>query len=241
MIYIRGDTHGQFDDVADFCRLNHTTKKDIMIILGDVGLNYYGDSKDLFKKEFCQHLPITLFCIHGNHENRPQHLDSYYYSEFRGGPVLVEKDYPDLIFAVDGGVYDFNGHRCLAIGGAYSVDKFYRLQRGWHWWPDEQPDARTKEYVENVLAMHGHQMDVILSHTCPLHYIPVETFLPQIDQSTVDNSTELWLGEIERSTDYNKWYCGHYHINKAINKIRFLFEKTEPFLPKIRQKRGEKA
>ena len=34
------------------------------------------------------------------------------------------------------------------------------------------------------------QVDVVFSHTCPLKYEPVEVFLPGIDQSTVDKSTE---------------------------------------------------
>ena len=29
-----------------------------------------------------------------------------------------------------GEVYDFNGNSCIVIGGAYSVDKYYRLARG---------------------------------------------------------------------------------------------------------------
>ncbi|MCL1810162.1 MAG: RHS repeat protein [Clostridiales bacterium] len=45
-----------------------------------------------------------------------------------------------MLFAKDGEVYDFDGKRCVAIGGAYSVDKQVRLAQGWGWWPDEQHD-----------------------------------------------------------------------------------------------------
>ena len=69
--------------------------------------------------------------------------------------------------------------------------------------------------------------DVILSHTCPFKYEPIETFLPGIDQSTVDTSTEEWLDKIEESVDYKAWYCGHWHINKRIDKIHFLFHSFE--------------
>ena len=50
-------------------------------------------------------------------------------------------------------------------------------------------------------------------------------FLEGIDQMTVDNSTEYFLDEIEESTDYNLWYCGHYHTDKEIDKIIFMFHK----------------
>ena len=54
-------------------------------------------------------------------------------------------------------------------------------------------------------------------------------FLEGIDQSTVDNSIEYFLDEIEESTDYNLWYCGHYHTDKEIDKIIFMFHKIEEF------------
>lgn len=46
MIYITGDTHGDMSRIVRFCERMETSKEDIMIILGDVGLNYYGDGKD---------------------------------------------------------------------------------------------------------------------------------------------------------------------------------------------------
>ena len=40
-IYITGDTHREFDRIRYFCEKNKTTKNDIIIILGDAGINYY--------------------------------------------------------------------------------------------------------------------------------------------------------------------------------------------------------
>lgn len=48
-----------------------------------------------------------------------------------------------------------------------------------------------------------------------------------IDQSTVDDSTERWLDEVEESLDYNIWMCGHWHINKRIDKMHFLYHDFE--------------
>ncbi len=39
MIYITGDKHGSFNEIKKFCKENNTTKDDVIIILGDVGLN----------------------------------------------------------------------------------------------------------------------------------------------------------------------------------------------------------
>lgn len=83
--------------------------------------------------------------------------------------------------------------------------------------------------MKNVLRDLNNKVDIILSHTCPYKYLPKEMFLEEIDQSTVDNSTEYFLDEIEESTDYNLWYCGHYHTDKKTDKIIFMFHKIEKF------------
>lgn len=80
-------------------------------------------------------------------------------------------------------------------------------------------------YVEQQLKENA--IDVVLSHTCPFKYEPVEEFLPGIDQSTVDDSTEKWLDVIEETTDYMAWFCGHWHTNKRIDKMHFLFHQFE--------------
>lgn len=41
MIYITGDTHGDFRRVGELCYFTETTKDDILIVLGDAGINYY--------------------------------------------------------------------------------------------------------------------------------------------------------------------------------------------------------
>lgn len=221
-VYMTGDTHGQFERVIEFCRLREVEPENTFVILGDAGLNYYGDRRDTKKKEQLATVPITFFCLHGNHEMRPSEALGYECREYHVGQVWVEPEYPNILFAIDGEVYDFNGHSCLVIGGAYSVDKFYRLARGWSWFPDEQPSPEIKAKVERVLSERNWKIDVVLSHTGPLKYEPIEAFLPMIDQRSVDKTTELWLDEIESKLDYERWYFGHYHIEKEIDKIRIM-------------------
>ena len=235
MVYITGDTHGQFQRIELFCHVMQTTKADTMIVLGDAGFNYYGGSRDAKLKKRVNAYPIRLFCIHGNHEIRPQNIPSYRETVFCGGHILYEPEYPDILFAIDGEIYDLDGFSCIAIGGAYSVDKFYRLEKGYGWWPDEQPSPETKADVEHKLEALDHEVDIVLSHTCPRKYEPVETFLSFIDQNTVDKSTEDWLDEIEARTDYRKWYCGHYHTRKRIDRMQFMFEDYDVL--SVRQKK----
>lgn len=66
MIYLTGDTHGDFSRVFAFCERMHTTKEDILIVLGDAGLNYYLNDRDKARKKELEAAPITLLCIHGD-------------------------------------------------------------------------------------------------------------------------------------------------------------------------------
>ena len=226
MIYLTGDTHGSFDRIANFCARMSTKKSDIMIILGDAGINFYGGWRDLQKKEYISTLPITLFCIHGNHEQRPATIPSYTEIEWHGGTVYVEEQFPSILFAKDGEVYDMNGMQAIAIGGAFSIDWMYRIP-GRSWWPDEQPTKEIKAYVERKLDALGWKVDVVLSHTVPLKYEPVEVFLPGIDQSKVDKTTEEWLDSVEDRLHYDKWYAEHYHTTKRIDNLNIMYQNCE--------------
>ena len=88
-------------------------------------------------------------------------------------------------------------------------------------------DDEIKAYVEKQLEKVGYKVDMVFSHTCPYKYEPREVFLKTIDQSNVDKSTELWLDEIENELDYKKWYCGHFHTEKKIDKMQFMFEEVK--------------
>lgn len=59
--------------------------------------------------------------------------------------------------------------------------------------------------------------------------MPTEAYLSGIDQSKVDKSTENWLGTIKDRLAYQRWYCGHWHINKHIDRMYFLFDDVEEF------------
>lgn len=140
---------------------------------------------------------------------------------FGGGKAYQESLFPTLYFAKDGEVYDFNGLKTLAIGGAYSPDKSYRLSHGLKWFQDEQPGTRIKHQVEKKLQEIHWEVDVVLSHTIPASYIPRLQLdpIPGIDQSK-----EEWLDGIERTLEYQKWYTGHFHMDQQFGKLRIMLD-----------------
>ena len=280
MFYITGDTHGSFQRIIDFVIKFNLTKDDVLIILGDVGLNFYNNKTDEKNKKILSKLPNTFFCLHGNHEIRPENISSYKTKEYKGGIVYYEEEYPNILFAKDGEIFDFeinNEIKKVAVcGGAYSIDKYYRILRyityreipemsineknlfydfcnkttskcniekdelekinnildklidfetsnKCSWWKDEQiSEENKKNFIQNLTDLNWN-IDIVLSHTTPLKYEPVEWFLSNLNQSSVDKSMEEFLDTIENKLNYNKWYCGHYHGSKKIDKIQFMF------------------
>ena len=223
MIYITGDTHRRFE------RFNEIDDREdnLIIILGDAGFNYYLDERDRRLKSELNSHNYKLFCIQGNHEERPENIKTYKEESMFGGKVYIEDDYPNLIFAKNGEMYNIGDKSVLVIGGAYSVDKNIRLIYGYNWFKDEQLNEKEKDDILN--SYKGKHVDVILSHTCPLKYEPTEVFLQGIDQDEVDKSMEEFLDKIEEQVDYDKWYCGHYHTEKEVDRLQMLYGSVKVF------------
>ena len=238
--FITGDKHRNFQYVKDFCRDMNTRKKDVLIILGDAGFNYYEDERDDKLKSEISNLNITLFCIHGNKEKRPQNIGTYGIRSFCGGKVYYEPKYPNIYFAIDGEIYNFEGKKYMVVGGAHSVDKMRCLEQHKPFWEDEMPDETTKAKVEQKLSAEGNKIYGMMTHTCPIEYLPTEMFVstrqnadikrkPKKSKSKkffkpdIDRSTEEWLSKLEKQLDYKVWYCGHYHIDKEIDKINMMY------------------
>ena len=57
MIYYTGDIHGSHFELAAFCRRFKLTEEDTVILLGDVGANYYGGKRDQ------EHLQLAWCCL----------------------------------------------------------------------------------------------------------------------------------------------------------------------------------
>lgn len=205
------------------------SSQDLLIILGDVGVNCYNDNRDLDAKADLSSLHPEILCLHGNHERRPYSPDivwSYEKSVWKQGAVFVEKEFPTLLFAEEGERYLINGYTFRVIGGAYSIDDYYRTLKGQPFYPDEQLSEEERNRILRRMGEDGWKEDVILTHTCPYSYRPVEKFVPGIPQDGVDTSMEEFLEKIEKRTEYKQWYCGHWHVDKDVDRIHFLSHKV---------------
>lgn len=265
MILLTGDKHGDFRKIFEFFEsgiINTNKDEDFMIILGDVGLNYYLDKKENELKEKLSKLPITFICVHGNHEERPSKISSYelkHYSkkdidiirslstkynnkknsqinyEIKNniiGDFYIEPSYPNLLFPVLPSTFKLDNYTFVHLGGAYSPDKFKRLKanaagnKQFKWFESEQMSKVEQKYTLQLvtfLAEFSKSKPIILSHTCPLRYVPFDSFNGNFNQNGIDKTTEIFLDKIYDIDSTLDWYCGHYHIDKKIDNIRFLY------------------
>ena len=133
----------------------------------------------------------------------------------------------------------------MVVGGAHSVDKFRCLEENKPFWEDEMPSEEIKSRVEERLIAEGNKIFGMLTHTCPIDYLPTEMFMStrqnasikrkprkakskKLFKPDIDRSTEFWLGEIEKKLDYEVWFCGHYHVDKQIDKIQMMYNDIRP-------------
>lgn len=221
--FIIGDTHGSYAPVRAFYEnyIMNTPKEqeeNWLIMLGDAGFNYFFDHRDRNYKEKMMKYPFKYFVIRGNHEERAENRakvepDLWEEVECFGGKCLRQPAFPNIYYANDaGGIYNINGRKALVVPGAYSVDKWYRLEQGWSWFPDEQ--LTLHEMLNLTLEAENQHFDLVLSHTCPYRYRPTDLFLSYIDQSQVDNTMELWMDGLHDKIEFNAWCWGHYHQDR---------------------------
>jgi hypothetical protein len=240
---ITGDTHGRTNSrLHEIDTSKYIPEETAIIILGDAGINFYLNKTDRKNKEFINKSGFHVYAVRGNHEQRPQNILGMErdWDMLVSGPVHYEPDFPRIRYFVDGGEYIINGYSVLTIGGAYSVDKWYRLSRAGYcseeaetadpkkcgWFKEEMLTEKEMQDIENKCK--GKSYDFVLAHTCPLRWEPTDLFLSGIDQSKVDKSMEKWLDDFIDKINWKIFLFGHYHQDRLERpKVEMYFKYIE--------------
>ena len=218
-VLITGDCHGRVDDRLAYIKdtiPEYDPSETAVIILGDTGFNYYKNKKDWKLKHHAAQFGYTIYCLRGNHEDRAENMSHpiYVIDDFVNGMVCYEEEFPNIRYFMDCvAEYEIMGKKILCIPGAYSVDKWYRLQNGWQWFAQEQLSEEEMKYAEEQFG--GKYYDFVFSHTAPLDWEPTDLFLNCIDQSTVDKTMEVWMNEFKEMINWKVWCFGHYHADRV--------------------------
>ncbi len=245
MIYLSGDTHGDFHRFSTKCfpEQKQMTRNDYVIILGDFGGIFSGSTEEeywlnwLYKKNF------TLLFLDGNHENFDL-LEQYPLVQFHGGTAHQIRE--NLYHLCRGQIFHFEGKDFFVMGGAESHDSiimhkdkpisrklkhlirdYYCPMRveGINWWPQELPDLNEQQWALWELEKRKEDSPLyILSHCAPTHiqrwYFP----------SYPDNSFTDFLMCLHIDHPNARWFCGHYHENRYLEqeRIHVLYDKIIP-------------
>ena len=247
---ITGDTHGGSATITRIENIHRNMEDCVpeytgIIILGDAGLNFYLNNTDKKYKKILNNMGYHIYCVRGNHEERPENIPGMILvkDENVDNAVWMQEEFSNIRYFVDGNEYTIGGHSTLIIGGAYSIDKWYRLARAGYS-PAEAETANPKKcgwFKEELLTedeMHAigekvlnKKYDFVLSHTCPQSWEPTDLFLRGIDQLQVDKSMEIWMDALKNCIDWRVWLFGHFHADRVerpcVEQMYMDYEKLD--------------
>ena len=209
MILIIGDTHGtrdNFDNVA--LSYPNLTKDDYVIVTGDFGfvwgVNEYHIKDDDKWLDFLEEKPWTTLFVDGNHENHMR-LREYPIKEWNGGKVHEIRK--SVLHLMRGEVFEIEGKTFFCFGGARSTDQLYRIPYR-SWWPQEIPSKEEYDNAISNLELINYHPNYIITHAMP------DIYLRELQGSHYEKDKVAYmLNDFLLQCIYDKWYCGHYHLD----------------------------
>ena len=246
MFYVTGDIHGDVWGFRDRMAGLGLVPGDIVLCLGDVGLKY-GRHVQWGLRDAMSLMPATFLVMRGNHDARyirdiekGTYLGAAHMREGQwcGIRVLYDERDPNILYLPDeGGAFVRNGHACLVLPGAFSVDGDFRRRNGMPFEPQEQLTAGELAALTAISAEQP--VEYAFSHTCPLAWEDDIRYLffDGLDQGGVDKSMEAAFDTILENVrpSLRRWYFGHYHddndeIAGGLGHMRFFDVEAIPEL-----------
>jgi len=189
---IVGDTHGNAGWLRRYIfPVAMTLQADAVVVLGDFGAWEHTKEGVVFMdrvNEIAQRAGIALYWLHGNHDKHSHTIKAYKPNQ-RG--FLVCRSH--VFYIPQGHTWTWGGVTFRSFGGAYSVDKAWRIHReqelyqrglrqagyrkqatghtsiapstaGTLWFPEEE---MTDAQMTELLAGDSERKDIVLSHDKP--------------------------------------------------------------------------
>ena len=234
------------------------TKDDTVIITGDCGGVWFGDSRDDETLDWLERLPFTLAFVCGNHENYDA-LERYPVAEWHGGKV--HRIRPHVLHLMRGQIFELEGFRFFTMGGAKSHDiedgilepdtpdferRLMTLQRKPRaryrinhisWWAQELPSDEEYDEARQSLDAVGWQVDYIITHEPPAS---LKDCLGVDVQQRLEIHT--FFEDIIKQCQYRKWFFGKCHMDRFIPmKFYAMFEDVLPVESENRRRSRKQA
>lgn len=228
-VYITGDKHARFNKLLSFIEIMELTESDTVIVLGDMGLYWRKDKRDsdAFIKFYEENYKANLYWLPGNHEN---------YDLIKELPKEIKNNNaheevfrvcsPHIKMLERGYYFEIEGKWFFAMGGANSIDKEQRIifekNEGCKcWWEEENITQEDLTVAACNFMVSGQTCDYVLTHAAPISVVNEFQYelctLKGMDENKIDRTSELRLEELKNALIFDKWYFGHYHIDKKLN------------------------
>lgn len=220
MVWVIGDTHGEYFRIVDVEKRIPIMEGDYLIVCGDFGFIFNNSEleqrvlNELSKKKW-----VILF-VDGNHECFPV-LNGITVEEWNGGKI--HRIRPNIIHLMRGQVFNIEGKSIFTFGGAFSTDRGFR-RLNVSYWEDEIPNADEIKEGRANLEKVGNKVDYIITHTLPSSVKRMMGYYVGGEKS--DKHFTDFLDEVRVNVDYKKWFAGHFHKDQFANasdNIRILY------------------
>lgn len=201
MVYITGDMHGEqrLNDVIEFSKRNKNATT--LIVLGDFGGIWKNNDFTIINE--LSELKSDILFIDGNHENFDL-LNTYPIEDWNGGQV--HKISHNIRHLIRGYVFNIEGNRYFAFGGAESKDKCKRREHV-SWWKQEIASMEDIEIAQHTLSKNE-TVDYVITHVGQMEIVQEMSRISprfQVDKQSVT------VSQLLQNTKYYRWFFGHYH------------------------------
>ena len=251
MIFVTGDCHSEFQKFSTpaFPEQREMTKEDIVIVCGDFGAVWNADgvsNSEAYWLNWLGEKPFTTVFVDGNHENFDRLNSEFEVVDFHGGKAHKIND--SVYHLMRGEIFDFEGKKFLAFGGARSHDiddgilswedfdtqeEFKETVRKWRkqrkvfrinhisWWAEELPSDEEIQNAENNLAKVDYQVDYVVSHCAPQSIV---SWL--MGGYTQPDKLTMYFENLAQRLKFKNWFFGHYHDDRKImGKFILLYDQ----------------
>ncbi|MBR2284345.1 MAG: metallophosphoesterase [Ruminococcus sp.] len=220
MIYITGDTHGDYDirklSSENFPDGKALTRSDYLIVCGDFGLVWDDSPEEHYWRNWLENKPWTTLWIDGNHENFDM-LDRFDTDGWHGARVQYISDH--IIHIMRGESFELEGKRFFCFGGAESHDKELR-RAGVSWWAEELPSPAEMEHGRKTLEAIGWKTDIVITHSFPGKIQEARYGKYEFPS----NELNRYFDEIAQKLSFRLWFSGHYHLDESCGeKYHFIY------------------
>lgn len=237
MLYLTGDCHADFTRFSSkrFVDQKEMTRDDTVIVCGDFGGIWDGSAEEQYWLNWLSQKPFTLCFVDGNHENFSRLNREFDVVDFHGGKA--HKIRGNIYHLMRGYVFDFEGKKFFAFGGASSHDiqdgildpadfatreefkmaysdwcksgKMFRVNRV-SWWEEELPSREEMDNGIASLQKCNWEVDYVISHSLPQEICSILGFYES------DRITRYFNQLLRNKLKFKEWHAGHFHFCERI-------------------------